>query len=933
MKRVFTILLLMIVLFAFNSCRKEHDKTFVEAADILKQKIKGASEENIIKRRERELKMLADPVTGKIPANIRSRELKFAESLPKSANNNFGNFQSIGPDNFGGRTRALAIDVTNENVMLAGGVSGGIWRTEDGGQNWTKVTSPGQLLPITSIVQDTRPGKTHLWYAGTGELLGNSASSPGGYNDYRGDGILKSEDGGITWDTLSSTFSGTPQTGDNFDFVWRVVTDPSAPDSLDVVLAAVANGIYRSENGGQSWTKVIGANQSTGWYTDIAVTSSGVFYAAVSSSTNIVNGTATVKGIFRSEDGLNWVDITPSNWLSAQLRTVIGIDPNNENTVYFLIDSWTYGGNGKVTYDFQGNPEWNSLWKYEYISGDGSGAGGNWTDLSQNIPVGPYDFDDFYTQLGYDMCVAVQPGNSNVVFIGGTNLYRSTDGFTTPDNIRLIGGYPENIYLSQYLDEPLYPNHHPDQHVILFSPSNPNVMYNCNDGGVFRTNNVLADTVQWTPLNNHYVTTQFYTIAIDHGMPDSKIVIGGLQDNGTMFTDAHLSPSWTMSMPFDGSYCAIEDGANVFYASAQNGKIAKLSLDSDGNITAFRRIDPIGGDNYDFINPFVIDPVDNNVMYLSAGTNLWRNDSLYSIALTNEWDSISQGWFKFSSTTNGNISAFGVTYTGSHTLYIGTSNGQIYKILNANTGDPQFININNGIDGAGYISSIAVDPRDDNKILVVYSNYNVHSLHYSEDGGLTWGRVGGNLEAPSAPPGYPDFLYNISDAPSCRYAKILPAGDSTIYLVGTSVGLFATYHLYPGNDRESDSTTWYQQGWETIGNAVVTMIDTREDDGFTAVATHGNGVFVSNLRAYFDITKSEELAESQIEIYPNPVKDRLFVKAPQKFNAILYDVNGKVVKNINSNDLPADVSDLKPNLYFMAVQQESRTFVYKIIKI
>jgi hypothetical protein len=253
--------------------------------------------------------------------------------------------------------------------------------------------------------------------------------------------------------------------------------------------------------------------------------------------------------------------------------------------------------------------------------------------------------------------------------------------------------------------------------------------------------------------------------------------------------------------------------------------------------------------------------------------------------------------------------------------------------LNANTGDPQFININNGIDGAGYISSIAVDPRDDNKILVVYSNYNIHSLHYSEDGGLTWGRVGGNLEAPSAPPGYPDFLYNISDAPSCRYAKILPAGDSTIYLVGTSVGLFATYHLYPGSDRESDSTTWYQQGWETIGNAVVTMIDARENDGFTAVATHGNGVFVSNLRAYFDVTKSNQLTESRLDIYPNPVKDFLFIKTSENFNAILYDANGKAVRRFNALELPLDISDLKPDLYFLMIENNTHPEIYKVIKI
>ena len=155
-----------------------------------------------------------------------------------------------GPSNVGGRTRALARDVDNPDLLLAGGVTGGMWRSSDGGNLWSRTTTPEQLPSVTCIVQDTRPGHHNVWYYGTGELRTNSTRFGGAL--YSGDGIFKSIDGGKSWTQLPATVSNTPQLLDQpFDYVWKIVIDQSNSNT-DVLLAATYGGIMRSTDGGAS---------------------------------------------------------------------------------------------------------------------------------------------------------------------------------------------------------------------------------------------------------------------------------------------------------------------------------------------------------------------------------------------------------------------------------------------------------------------------------------------------------------------------------------------------------------------------------------------------------------------------------------------------------------------------------------------------------
>ncbi len=231
------------------------------------------------------------------------------------------------------------------------------------------MTHPADLHNVTTIAQDTRPGKTNIWHFGTGEFRGNTATDASGDAFFLGDGIFKSIDGGSTWEQLPATASGTPQIFESFpgfDMVWKVVVDTSNLTD-DVVYAATYGAVRKSGNGGENWSIKVGTVQNPSPYTDVAVTSSGVVYATLSSESDS-------SGIWRSDGGETWVEITPDNFPGIYRQTVIGIAPPDENIVYFLANSPGLG-----TLD-------HGILKYTYLSGDGTGNGGTWDDRTDNVP-------------------------------------------------------------------------------------------------------------------------------------------------------------------------------------------------------------------------------------------------------------------------------------------------------------------------------------------------------------------------------------------------------------------------------------------------------------------------------------------------------------------------------------------------------------------
>lgn len=898
MKRDFTVLACvaasLVLCSGFIFLRPDANNTFKRRLHI------GEANEASDKRLQWETARLVDPATGKIPEGIRYKELAFAATLPSDAMVGFNKstqsaltYNARGPYNHGGRTRALAIDIDDDNTIIAGQVSGDVWRSTNGGQSWTRVSPLDKVFGATCITQDKRPGKHNIWYYGTGEGYGTSASAGGAF--FLGNGVYKSVDNGLTWSQLPSTGNYTPQTFDNvWDIVWNITTDPSNTTE-DEVYAATYGGIWRSTDGGTTWTMVRGS-QSGSYFTDVMVTPTGVVYATLSSD-------GVQPGIWRSADGINWTNITPIGFGATFDRIVMCYNPQNENEAYFL---GVTPGSGQTSTNYIGEPEQNSLWKYTYVSGDGSGNGGNWEDRSANIPHNQGQFDNFNAQGGYNLTLAVKPDDSNTLFIGGTNIFRSTDAFATSNNTTQIAGYAIGT-TTPFFES--YPTQHPDQHGIHFLQSDPDVMISNNDGGVFRTDNCMAPSVSWTRLNNGYQTIQFYTVAIDKTVPNDPVIIAGAQDNATLYTNT-TDPLFNWTLPFngDGAYCAITANSQYYYYSRQLGQVVKSTMNPNtGLINQLVRIDPASIDTnlYEFINPFVLDPTDQDIMYMGGGDRLWRNRSLDQFTLNGSYQRTDAGWDFLTGTidTTRSITCVTACQTPAHRVYVGTNRRNIYRIDNANSNNPTVtLAIANTpplvMPSSGNVSCIAVDPTDGNKVMAIFSNYSVYSIWYSEDAGATWQKAAGNLEQNAGGSG---------NGPSIRWASILPLADGhKAYFVGTSTGLYATDTINGLN------TVWVQQGANVIGNNIVNVVETRPSDGLIVVATHGNGIYTANITNVGQITTIKDLAANELlgaKVYPNPAREtatlEFELKAKTKVLVSLYDELGRDVRVVYNGELPA----------------------------
>ncbi len=793
------------------------------------------------------LRLLRDPATGQIPPNIRQRELAFARTLLEKSQTLSGevitqnfNWKSVGPFDIGGRTRALAVDVTNPKVIIAGGVSGGIWRSKNSGRTWSLRNKPTQVLSVSSVVQDPRPGHTKTWYYASGEFRGNSATDRGTRARFYGSGLYKSVDGGQNWALIQSADDPT-RWDSNFDYISRVVVSPKTGS---VFLAEHSGQILRSTDGGQSFVAVLGGVNDHS-YTDVVVASNGALIATLS-QLGWTSSPANSPGVYKSsDDGLTWTNITPASLPSFHQRSVIASAPSNPDVCYIM----THTGGTTTGLRVSSQKEDVRFHKINISSGASE-------DRTANLPDfgGIHGFLD--TQTNYNMVVAVKPDDENFVLIGGTCLFRSRDGFATAPTDKFdtwIGGYDPETPDKNFQ----YPNLHPDQHAIAFDPKNKSKIWCGHDGGLSFASDIKAKVTvsstsaskfPWTNKNNKYITTQFYTVSIPDAANDDRIM-GGTQDNGTPYfrwntggkkTSADISSG-------DGSYAFF--GSMFAYVSYQNGRVFRVSYGASGNplspfggLGRWSDITPKKAKNQLFIHPFVVDPSDENFMFYPGDRWIWRNNQLNTLPDFQNMTTI--GWTKvnkFKVPKKYTITALAISKNNQpHVLYFAGSGGfnsglspKIYRVENAHTakkGTKQ-INIKNANLADAYVHKIAVNPEDANEILVVLSNYNIVGLFHSTNGGNSYTAVEGNLTGDADIPG-----------PSLRSATILPTAQGTIYILATSTGVYSTRQLNGSN------TVWQQEAASTIGNTVVADIKSREADGQVAAGTHGRGIFTGEIK-------------------------------------------------------------------------------------
>jgi len=856
--------------------------------------------------------MLRDPRSNTVPTGIRQGELEHARitSVMKTSADPQIDWQARGPMNIGGRTRALALDIRNSNIVLAGSVSGGLWKSTDGGNTWSLRNRPEQNLSITWLAQDPRPGFQDTWYYAGGEYIGGSARDRGARAFTYGSGIYKSTDNGNTWNAIPSTVIRNPVVFDSpFDYVSKLAISPITGT---IFMASNVIGIYRSTDGGNNFISsstslinddIVLGNINEHTYNDVIVLPNGTVIASISGDRT--TDTAPFAGIYKStNDGLrgSWENITPDGFPSTHHRTVLAYSPSEPNLVYALSHEVIDANNFRMT-----------LFRFNVVSGQSE----NLTAMVPNLgaPAG-----NFNPQGGYNMVLAVKPDDPNIVILGGTNLYRSSDRFRTyPGNADLnwIGGYNITNTFSSY------PNHHPDQHVVFFDPFNPNRMWSGHDGGVSVTEDIRLDKINWTDKNRGYVTTQFYTVSIADAAGDQRI-IGGTQDNGSLYFvgmgDARDVTSG------DGSYAYL--GENFAYGATQSGNTYRLEYDVEGNIRRNVRISiqPKGTSGLLFIHPFAVDPIDQNVMYYPERNALWRNTKISTaIGDSRGFDGSSDGWsrIELGIPSNLTITSLKVSQNPEHVLYIGASQRsnsgtalipQMYRMDNSRTATTaKAIPMPSTVTAGSYIHDIAVNPGDAEEIMVVMSNYNVNRLFHSKDGGLSYQVVDGNLANVGSIPG-----------PSVRSAQLLPIKDGSFAVVATSTGVYSTDKL------DGSSTVWAREGFNELGTVVAERVTARMSDGKVAVGTHGRGIFSGILKLPVIQQKIPEVFAA-FPNYPNPFNPETVIAfdLPKTaiVNLMVYDILGRPVQTLlNEQELKARTHKIR----FKGDNLPSGTYLYRL---
>jgi len=835
---------------------------------ILNDEDEELEAENSFMRARHEWLISRDIKTGTIPEGIHARELEWLKSQPVNSSGIFqsavaNNYDAVGPTQNGGRTRTVVHDIryATNKVVLAGGISGGIFRSEDGGNTWKFVHPVNDVRSVSTLAQD--PSKPDTWYAGTGEAIGASAAYPNAF--VYGNGILKSTDNGKTWTTLTVTADNVIQNFGFFDIIHKIIVHPKNSD----VYAAIHRRIMRSKDGGSTWETVLSCNVnllSTGACAstsgagvgDLAVKSDGSrIFAAITGRNNVRH----LVGIWESStgDSASFVRIaggekdaadsvagwraydnstsSSGDYSAGWGRIVIALSPSNQNIMYTMIENSESASSSKSEADL--------------FRVDMSTKPYKWTgNLGSNLVAkrsNNASASDKYMELqgGYNMLLAVHPKNSNLVLAGGVNLFRSTDGFQTKDSVTFVGGISSD---DTYTDDD--GASHADQHSFSFDPTNANRVLIGSDGGIGLISDITLAKPAWSLSASQYQTLQYYHVGIDP-TNGSKTFYGGSQDNSTTLRDrsnligSNLPDSNDHYILLGGDGCQVgltkknAQNQQYLFCAAQLGQFYRMRLfNLNTSSGIYTKIKPNNTGEGIFVTYFHLDPDNTDYLYYAVDDTIFRTNSSATVSsdnwtlMTGVAPSVSGDIYSLE-TTRGPYS------TNSH-LFIGTSAGKIYRLKDpqgSETAAPVDISPNsmsacaNGV--CPLVRDIAVNPRNQDTAIAVVSNYGANSIFWTGNATApspTWELIEGNL-----------------DIPSVRACEIIVKTTGVEYYVGTSIGLFSTTKI------NGSSTVWSREVGasgkpsEMLNTAVVNSIASRWSDNTMVVGTHGNGMFTATI--------------------------------------------------------------------------------------
>lgn len=713
------------------------------------------------------------------------------------------NWEYYGPGNIGGRLRGVLVHPTNPNVLYVGSVAGGVWKSTNAGASWLPTMNDLITLNISALVM--KPGDPNTIYAGTGEGFFAGDALPGR-------GLLKTSDGGTSWRRIQF----------NSPFITALAVSPANPNVVyasgrkaiplikgrpaETVTDPGVSAIFKSTDSGETWQDITtgkGIEHDTqseydNFATDVAVSAvdANVVYATF--GLRDVSG-----GIWKSVDGgQTWTRLTnglPNPNLPNQgyNRIELAMAPSNSNVLYA---SFTYTKKPGDTNNLPNNAML-GIWKT-------TNAGQSWTQMAMPLTVNQLNRDNGdVTALGdqgdYASAIIVHPTDPNIVFVGGLDIYRTTDGGNSWTQVSMW--VPPGFYNPERI-----PYVHADHHVFAFDGSaNPPVLYNGSDGGIARSRD-LGTT--WEILNKDLGVTQFYFLAVH---PDnSKIMLGGTQDNASLiFADDDIN-SWSAFPTGDGgpSHFDFNDPATAYYSGyylnmyrarfdyATHQMLSKTYIGFGDGSNGLTQED---SDSSAFFPPFEISPNNSNELVLGTNRLLKSTDR-------------GDHWTALTTRINSYILRIAITEGNDNAIWFSTGNARIYK---TEDGGATYANVTATNLPKRFISDIEIDPSNRNTVYLTYSGYGTPHIFKTTNAGANWTNISSNL---------PDTPVNA--------IKVHPQNPNQLFLA-TDIGVFLS---------EDGGQIWQPctNGFPTV-QVMAIVLNTKLNR--ITVATHGRGVYSAQL--------------------------------------------------------------------------------------
>jgi len=823
------------------------------------------------------------------------------DALVKTNNRALGiQWENIGPDNIGGRVRALMYDRNNSDIVYAAGVSGGLFRSTNGGNSWSKV--PGQIGTeiITSITQ-TQNGDI---YVGSGEmhfLLVPLSFGGGRLSGFIGNGIWKTSDNGSSFTQVLAP-SATNTTSAQYIGIYRLASVGNT------VYAATSSGVLYTTDGGSNWAPIVGTPAITvAVCKDVKAHPDGTVVAVSGNSVYVTTNGPT---------NFQRVSSNPGFVTGASNRVEVAIAPSNSNVLY-VATSNSNNNLGVVLRSSDKGQTWTNI---------GSGGSSLFNPLSNSQ----------YGQGNYNLAIAVFPDNEDRIILGGVQLWDWKVGTG--------GGWTR---IGSEFQHPLNPYYvHADKHAFTFHPNygvdGNQTMLIGSDGGIGRSFNGGRT---FDVANRGFNITQVYAFSVSPRIAGS--VLAGTQDNGTFLTPLSGPQPYTAADMFggDGFYTAwSQTKPNVIFVSVYDGFVYPSNDlgESYVNTSTF------------FSNRMLTATGAPNSSYFYTVFELWEGtgtnpQSAFLMGLSNSvWMTREalefQGtphWFRLAAIT-GNPQCFAISKDGD-VAYVGTEGGGLWRIGNISTaqdsatGDVDspsrqvtVTNLTTQLAASGSaVTSIAIHPSNKNKIVVTLGSY----------GGSSSINIKACDNTIVATPSFVTKQGNLPRMPV--YSAIFEEGNPNRVIVGTEYGCWLT---------ENINNTGSNLVWVDANNGMdkVPVFQLRQKirnidgtpDGRIYAGTHGRGMYRTS--SFVSIDEDVQSQNRSFNLYPNPATNyttiKIELKGPLDYIVELVDMNGSTIRVMGGNQgragentLNLDLTGVASGTYLVRVRGEGLLSYGKLV--